>query len=77
MIGTILGILGIIITLGFGGYSIWVYKKSKKKVNPASKQFFRKQSHFPVEPENAQNKAKLLFSCSRFSTITFSNVRIF
>jgi hypothetical protein len=33
MIGTILGILGIIITLGFGGYSIWVYKKSKKKVS--------------------------------------------
>jgi hypothetical protein len=33
MIGTILGILGIIITLGFGAYSIWVYKKSKKSVS--------------------------------------------
>lgn len=33
MIGTILGILGVVITLGFGGYSIWVYKKSKKNVS--------------------------------------------
>lgn len=33
MIGTILGILGILITLVFGGYSIWVYKKSKKNVS--------------------------------------------
>ena len=33
MIGTILGIFGIVITLIFGGYSIWVYKKSKKKVS--------------------------------------------
>ncbi|MGG6232333.1 hypothetical protein [Tenacibaculum sp. SDUM215027] len=33
MIGTILGILGIVFTLGFGGYSIWVYKKSKRNVS--------------------------------------------
>ena len=33
MIGTILGILGIIFTLAFGGYSIWAYKKSKRSVS--------------------------------------------
>lgn len=33
MIGVILGILGILITIGFGIYSVMVYKKSKKSVN--------------------------------------------
>lgn len=33
MLGTILGILGIIITVSFGGYSIWAYKKSKRNVS--------------------------------------------
>lgn len=33
MIGTILGILGIVITLIFGGYSIWAYKKNKRNVS--------------------------------------------
>jgi hypothetical protein len=33
MIGTILGILGVIITIGFGIYSIWTYKKGKRTVS--------------------------------------------
>jgi hypothetical protein len=33
MIGIILGILGVIITIAFGIYSIWAYKKSKKGVS--------------------------------------------
>lgn len=33
MIGNILGVIGVILTIAFGIYSIWVYKKSKLKVN--------------------------------------------
>ena len=50
----------------------WVFGLKKR---PASVQLFRKQSHFPVEPESAQNEAKIS-SCSHFSTITCSSVRI-
>lgn len=33
MIGNILGIIGVLLTIAFGIYSIWVYKKSKLKVS--------------------------------------------
>jgi hypothetical protein len=33
MIGTILSIIGVLITIGFGVYSVWTYKKSKKIVS--------------------------------------------
>lgn len=33
MIGNILGVIGIIFTIVFGLYSIWTYKKSKRKVS--------------------------------------------
>jgi hypothetical protein len=33
MVGTFLGILGIILTISFGGYSIWVYNKSKRNIS--------------------------------------------
>ncbi len=33
MIGNILGVIGVVLTIAFGIYSIWVYKKSKLKVS--------------------------------------------
>lgn len=42
MTGTILGIIGIVLTVGFGIYSIWSYKKSRRNV---SLEFQRKECY--------------------------------
>jgi len=59
MIGTVLAIIGIILTIIFGIYSIWIYKKTKKTI---SLEFQNKECYSLFDDEINHLNIKLLYN---------------